>query len=389
MRVYVGVCGIGFGHISRVLEIARKLKKKRCKIFFSTYLDGVDLLKSEEFKFTVSPPFWYWVWPDGTVDPWRTLKWLSGKLLLNFLSQLKFEVKKIIEFKPDIIFSDSRLSTVLAGKLLGLKVVTMLNQFNLILPGLIHYRFLPLLGKTFSSLVGFAWSLSDKIIIPDLPPPYTISAFNLNFPEHLKSKVEYVGPILPVKPENLPSSDKLKNMLNFDVKKPLIYATVSGPRWEKIWLSKKLVKIFLDFPEKYQVIVSFGLKNLRHPELDAYSDGRIRVYGWIKERFEVLKACDLIVCRAGHTTILQALSYGKPMILLPAPEQSEQIYNAKMALKLGIAKILDQKLLSRENLLSAVDEVIMDDGYLRRVKKLMYFASKFNAVEKITDIIMG
>ena len=109
----------------------------------------------------------------------------------------------------------------------------------------------------------------------------------------------------------------------------------------------------------------------------------------LKERFEVLKACDLIVCRAGHTTILQALSYGKPMILLPAPEQSEQIYNAKMALKLGIAKILDQKLLSRENLLSAVDEVIMDDGYLRRVKKLMHFASKFNAVEKITDIIMG
>ncbi|MCX8175693.1 MAG: hypothetical protein N3E48_00480 [Candidatus Bathyarchaeota archaeon] len=389
MKVYIGVCGIGLGHVSRVLEVASKLKENGCEILFSTYLDGAELLKSEEFKLTISPPFWYWVWPDGTVDPWRTLKWLSGKLLLNFLTQLKFEVKKIVEFKPDIIFSDSRLSPVFAGKLLGLKVLTMLNQFNTTIPGLIHYKFLPLLGKTFSSLIGLAWSLSDKIVIPDLPPPYTISALNLNIPKHLNSKVEYVGPILPVKPENLPEGDKIREMLGFDVKKPLIYATVSGPGWEKIWLGRKLVKIFQKFPEKYQVVVSLGLKNSSFSEFSGYNSGRVKVYGWLKERFEVLKTCDLVVCRAGHTTILQALSYGKPMILLPAPEQSEQIYNAKMALKLGIAKILDQKFLSKETLFSAVDEIVTDDGYLRRVKRLMHFSSKFNAVEKIIDMLMG
>ena len=58
--------------------------------------------------------------------------------------------------------------------------------------------------------MGGLWNTSDKILIPDLPPPYTISEETINTVKSIKSKINYIGFIAPKK--NI-SDDKVDNVI--------------------------------------------------------------------------------------------------------------------------------------------------------------------------------
>ncbi|MCK4424473.1 hypothetical protein KAU93_02215, partial [Candidatus Bathyarchaeota archaeon] len=84
----------------------------------------------------------------------------------------------------------------------------------------------------------------------------------------------------------------------------------------------------------------------------------LTIYQWLPNRFEYLKACDLVMARAGHGTLTQCLCYGKPMIIVPTPSHTEQINNAKQVEAFGVAKVIEQEELSREKLLSSVQQTL-------------------------------
>jgi uncharacterized protein (TIGR00661 family) len=130
---------------------------------------------------------------------------------------------------------------------------------------------------------------------------------------------------------------------------------LSGPTSEKAFVTGMLRKILLEFPDDYEIIMSYGYpstddKPIRH--------GNLTMYKWVPNRFEYLKACDLTIARAGHGTITQSMCYGKPMIIIPTPGHTEQISNAKQAEEIGVAKFILQNRLSREKLLSTVKEAL-------------------------------
>jgi len=386
-KIYFSACGLGLGHVSRCLEVFRKLKSRgEIEVFFSSYLDALPLLEAEGLRFTEAPSFSYWTWPDGAVDPWRTLKWLSGRLLFRFMKQVCFEVRQLASFKPDLVVSDTRLSTVIASRIIGRPVLTILNQLRVISPGLIHYPKLFRISDFFShGFIEPGWGISDRIVIPDFPPPYTVSGENLKVSPALKRKIRYVGTILPVKPESLPSQAELKAEFGFNPEEPLVYAAVSGPAYERWWLGVKLYRAFSNPPEGFQVALSLG----RRLEGARREKGKIKVYSWLPDRFKMLKACDLVVGRSGHGTVTQALAYGKPMVLIPTQEQTEQIFNARTALRLGVAKALDPRYLSRETLQPLISEVLQNREYRRRAEKIMEEAGKLPGVEAIVEEILS
>ena len=165
--------------------------------------------------------------------------------------------------------------------------------------------------------------------------------------------MKLIGPILPTKPKELPARDEIREKLKLPTNRPIVFAAVSGPTSEKAFVTGVLRKILLEFPEDYEIIMSLGYpsadsKPLRH--------GNVTIYKWVPNRFEYLKACDLVIGRAGHGTITQCMCYGKPMILVPTPGHTEQISNAKQAENIGVAKIMSQNRLSRERLLQNVQE---------------------------------
>jgi UDP-N-acetylglucosamine--N-acetylmuramyl-(pentapeptide) pyrophosphoryl-undecaprenol N-acetylglucosamine transferase len=388
MRVYFAPNGIGLGHAGRSIPIAKRLLHRNAKVMFSTYLDGIRYVENERFPLVKAPPIGLRVKPDGSID-FRQTAIDPGPFLAVYtlLQQVNAELEFIQSFDPDIVVSDSRVSALLAARLLGIPRICILNQFQVMVPRREHHltlaRFADYMGL---ALIGRMWTSSNIVLIPDFPQPYTISIGNLSIPKSYQKSVKLIGPILDVHPNELGTKDELRRSLGLDVDRPFIFVPISGPIREKAFIAGLLRKILLDFPKDYEVVMSLGYPGVadRHKRY-----GNVTIYDWIPNRFEYLKACDVIIARAGHGTITQAMCYGKPMIIVPTPGQTEQINNAKQARDLGAANILLQKNLTKSTLLNVIEQTLKG-SYHKRLEIIQEETLKYdglqNAVTAINDM---
>jgi uncharacterized protein (TIGR00661 family) len=117
-------------------------------------------------------------------------------------------------------------------------------------------------------------------------------------------------------------------------------------------------------------------------------NGNLTVYKWIPNRFAYLKACDLIIARAGHGTLTQSICYGKPLILVPTPSHTEQLNNAKRAVQLGIAEMIEQKDLNKETLFETIQKMLGNTHFQEKVEQIQREVLKLNGVEVAVQTIM-
>jgi len=386
MRVYFAPCGIGLGHVGRCIPIAKKLLEKNVEIMFSTYREGIHYVEQQKLPLTKVPPIGFQVKPDGTID-FKLTAVNPGPFLSTFtlMKQVDAEIRAIQRFEPDVVVSDSRISPLLAARMLGVPRVCILNQFQVIIPR--RKRFLRLARFADSvtlTLVGKMWTSGNVTLIPDFPKPYTICAGNLNIPKNYRKNVRLIGPLLPVRPNALPTKEELRERLKLPADKPLIFAPISGPVRERAFLMKILREILLEFPEDYIVVMSLGYPKADHKPVH---HGNVTIYKWIPNRFEYLKASDLVIGRAGHGTLTQCLCYGKPMILVPTPSHTEQISNAKQVADMGAAKIIQQEKLDKEKLLKNVQQILVSE-IPERLKEIQEEVLKYDGLEKAVDTII-
>jgi len=385
MRVYFAPCGIGLGHVGRIMPIAKRLQKEHSDVAFSTYGEGIYYVEHEKFPLMKAPPIGFKVKPDGSID-FRQTAVNPGPFFASFtlLKQINAEVKFIESFKPDVVVSDSRISSLLAARLLGIPRICMLNQFQLIVPRKKHLLHLARFADSIAlTLIGKMWTSGNTVLIPDFPAPYTISAGNLNIPKSYRKNVRLIGPILEVRPDELDSEDRLRRKLELPSDKPLIFVPISGAVKEKAFLTGLMRKTLLEFPDEYEIVMSLGYpdKNTR-----PVRHGNLTIHKWIPNRFEYLKACDMVIARAGHGTITQAMCYGKPIILVPTPSHTEQINNAKQASDLGVARILLQENLNKQELLKCVKQVL-EGRAQEKLKTIQQEALQYDGVEEAARTI--
>jgi UDP:flavonoid glycosyltransferase YjiC (YdhE family) len=387
MRVYFAPCGIGLGHVGRSVPIAKKLlEKRKAQVVFSTYREGIQYIKREKLPLIKAPPIGFQVKPDGTVDFKQTAV-NPGPFLASFtlLKQVNAEVQAIESFKPDIVVSDSRISPLLAARLLGIPRICILNQFQLIIPRKRRFLRLAKFADFITlTIIGKIWTSGNIVLIPDFPKPYTICAGNLNIPKLYRKNVKLIGPILPVHPNQLASKEELRRKLKLPLNKLIIFAPISGPIRERAFLIGILRKIFLDFPKDYEVVMSLGYPNADNEPI---RHGNLTIYKWIPNRFEYLKASDMIISRAGHGTITHCMCYGKPMILIPTPSHTEQLSNAKQAEELGVAKTIQQEELSKETLLKNVEN-ILNSPVPEHIKEVQKEVLNYDGLQKAVETII-
>jgi UDP:flavonoid glycosyltransferase YjiC (YdhE family) len=201
----------------------------------------------------------------------------------------------------------------------------------------------------------------------------------------MNGKVKLIGPIT----ENhaIPSDEqvRLKRKLGFDPKRPLIYAAVSGPRVERSVLAAMLAEILPQLTGEFQVVLSRG-----EPEGNDrghFEDG-VMVFDWIDNQDDFIRASDLIVSRAGHGTIMKALVHGKPLVLIPIPDHTEQYANARRATSLNVARMIDQKSLTSKTLEISIQSIVNSDEYKRQAAETSEEASSTHAVSRACDVIM-
>lgn len=386
MRVLFTPSGTGLGHVGRCIPIAKRLQKEGAEVLFSTYREGFKYVQQEGFNAVEAPDIGVAVKPDGSID-FRLTTVNPGPFITvhTIRKQIDAEIDYIQAFKPDIVVSDSRASSLLAAKMLDIPRICILNQYQVFIPR--RKRFLKLAriaDATTMTLVGRIWADVEHTLIPDFPPPYTISTRNLHIPKAYHKKTRYIGPILPIASDDLPTKMELRKKLGLSMDKPVIFAPISGPAKERAYFTGLLRQIFTTFPDDYQIVMSLGYPTAT-PEPVNDSDNLI-IHGWLPNRFEYLKACDAIVSRGGHGTLSQSICYGKPVILVPTPGHTEQYNNAKKAVDLGVAELMLQKDLTKEALLKSVQNVL-DDSFQEKAKKLQQEVEQWNGLEIAAEII--
>lgn len=183
MKVYFGACGVGFGHVGRCVPIARLLLKKGFDVLFSTYGEACSYMDHEGLPFMEAPPIYFAVREDGGVDFRKTTAYPGAFSIFIFLNQVSAEIKYIRGFRPDIVVSDSRASTIAAAKLLGVPVLTVLNLYHAAVPRVKRFLNLSRIADGgIMTVVGLLWNAGEEILVPDFPSPYTLSEENLVIP---------------------------------------------------------------------------------------------------------------------------------------------------------------------------------------------------------------
>lgn len=90
---------------------------------------------------------------------------------------------------------------------------------------------------------------------------------------------------------------------------------------------------------------------------------RYTIKEYIKNMAECLAAADLIICRAGATTLSEIQIAKKPAILIPSPNVAEnhQYYNAMALVNENAASIIEEKNLSLESLEKEISKILEND----------------------------
>ncbi len=125
--------------------------------------------------------------------------------------------------------------------------------------------------------------------------------------------------------------------------------------------------------------------------IDINKEKNIIAREYIYDMDKCLAAADIVICRSGASTLSELEAIGKPSILIPSPNVSEnhQYHNAMTLVNANAARVIEEKDLTNEKLLSAVKE-LTDNQLLRKemgqnAKKLAVDDSQ----KKIADIIMS
>ncbi|MFH0738059.1 MAG: glycosyltransferase [Candidatus Micrarchaeota archaeon] len=199
--------------------------------------------------------------------------------------------------KADTIIVDGAPLVLAAAKLLGKKAVYITNDTSS-MAGVQDAISRRVAASAMTSLLKTA----DGIFVPDFPPPLAISALNLD----LSSRLVFLGPL--VKKPRKRSHRKT--------------AVVVGK------LEKQARSVLGD-----DAIYGSDVPDL----LPYYADA------------------EMVLCHGGHSTMMEALSYGKRVIAVVDQTYSERVNNATMLERLGVGVKLDERAMDGESLRAAMD----------------------------------
>jgi uncharacterized protein (TIGR00661 family) len=343
-------------------------------VFFYSGGKAYQLLK-KEFKnvYPCTPVAWYE--NARGIDASASLINILFPLPIFNYKQNKFEIKNsnametthryydlrqnIRKIKPDLIVADGDMNAL---RLAHRWKFPVLYITNLIRPS---YGFSPILnpGERFTERYVKQCS---KIIIPDVPPPYTICEYNLSSLNSMgiRDKVEFAGGFL--------------DMPLVKGSEEHVFASISGPFGTRARLTQMILPVLKEL--KVKSVVSLGL-------LGEKKTAQIRncvVHTWLssQERQECMRNARLIVFSGGHTTCLETIKYAKPSICVPT--QPEQLGNAVKLQNLGCSIIVR----SNKQLELAVQRIEEQKQLFKsKVEALNRFSNSFKGLDRAVEII--
>lgn len=125
----------------------------------------------------------------------------------------------------------------------------------------------------------------------------------------------------------------------------------------------------------------------RKAELSADQAGRYHIYEYMHEMGAALACADLVVSRAGASTLGELPFFGLPAILVPYPYAWRyQKVNADYLVDRNAAVLLENSELT-DQLLPLIRDLLGDQERLNRMKQAMLSLARPQAAQRIADLI--
>ena len=119
----------------------------------------------------------------------------------------------------------------------------------------------------------------------------------------------------------------------------------------------------------------------------AKADIGAEVYPFIDDMATQYKWADLVICRAGATTIAEITSMGRPAIFIPFPFAADdhQVFNAESLVASGGAEMILQKDLTPDVLSKRISHYAAAPGELKTMAKRTKKLGRPDAAKRIVD----
>lgn len=110
---------------------------------------------------------------------------------------------------------------------------------------------------------------------------------------------------------------------------------------------------------------------------------------YINDMHRCMAAADLVICRAGASSLSEIQAMGKPSILVPYPYAAEnhQYYNAMELVKNDAAILIEEKDFTGERLISEIDALLSDRTRLTAIGENAKKMAIYDATERIVKCI--
>ena len=117
----------------------------------------------------------------------------------------------------------------------------------------------------------------------------------------------------------------------------------------------------------------------------------VEVREYIYDMPRLMAAADLILCRAGASTLAELCYLGKPVLIVPSPNVTEnhQEKNARVLEQAGGAEVLLEGGFDAGSLLRLVQALLSDEARLAQMSEAMRGLAVRDATERICETILA
>jgi len=117
------------------------------------------------------------------------------------------------------------------------------------------------------------------------------------------------------------------------------------------------------------------------------AEPRVRVADFLSDMATPYAWCDLVLCRAGATSLAELAAAGRPAVLVPFPHATDnhQEHNARALVDAGAALLLREGEWTAEALCAALAGLLADEPQLAAMRTAMLAAARPEAARTIYD----
>ncbi|MFF2445939.1 undecaprenyldiphospho-muramoylpentapeptide beta-N-acetylglucosaminyltransferase [Neobacillus sp. NPDC058068] len=339
MKIVVSGGGTG-GHIYPALALIREIQKenKDAEFLYIGTINGLEskLVPRENIAFKS-------IHITGFK---RKLSFENIKTIFRFLKGVTDSKKILKEFNPDIVIgTGGYVCGPVVYAAAKLRIPTIIHEQNSV-PGLTN-KFLSRYVNKIAICFEEAKSYfpGDKVVFTGNP-----------------RASEVIG------------KDGIKGRLSAGLSTTMPAVLIFGGSRGARPINEAVVKALSELAEKpYQVLYITGDVHYEAVQKEAELIGspkNVVIKPFIHNMPEVLAGIDLVVSRAGATTLAEITSLGIPSILVPSPyvTNNHQEKNARSLSDEGAAELLLEKDLNSKSLVNSIDQILLNDETLKEMK---------------------